>query len=93
MLQTKFVMGTDLPDLNQSLNMALSQIKSDNVKINYFLDNLTAVVEYNTSEDYANRLCCECSEWEEIKTGGMSGICHACGKKKRFSCRACESFK
>lgn len=82
-------MGTDLPDLNRSLNEALSKI--ENPHINYFLDNLTAVIEYETVS--LNNICCECKFWDSTDSeNDVVGICHKRGKRLRFNCRACDYY-
>lgn len=93
MLQTKFVLGVDVPDLEQSLNAALTKIASENIKVNYFLDNLTAIVEYEVLEAYKQRLCCECSFWDDGgATSSLSGFCTMTGKRLRYNCKACSHY-
>ena len=93
MLQTKFVYGTDLVDLNQSLNKALSEINSEKVNVQYFLDKYIAIIEYGIEEEYKNEICCDCAHWDgSHNTNNLYGLCQLCGKRKRFSDKACPSY-
>lgn len=93
MLQTKFVYGTDLVDLNQSLNKALSEINSEKVNVQYFLDKYIAIIEYGIEEEYKKEICCDCAYWDDShNTNNLIGLCQLCGKRKRFSDKACPSY-
>lgn len=91
MLQTKFIYGVDLPDLQQNLNKVLSETHSDSINVQYFLEQKVAVVEYEIDEDYKNEICCDCAYWN-ASTNNLMGICQYCGQRKRFSDKACTGF-
>lgn len=93
MLQTKFVLGSDLIDLNETLNEALSNIKSENINIKYELDKILAIIEYEIEEAYKGRLCCDCAYWDDIGNSSLANFCTITGKKMRFNCHACPKFK
>ena len=94
MLQVKFVIGYDLMDLNESLNEALSKIKSENVSIKYELNNTLAIIEYEVQEAYKERLCCECAYWDDSgNSESLNGFCTMTGKRMRFNCHACPNYK
>lgn len=93
MLQTIFVTGLDLPDLNRCLNKALSEIDGE-PSIQYHFDRMLAVIEYNTTASYDNKICCECQHWDSSNsTSDVNGICQLKGRRCRFNCKACESYK
>lgn len=94
MLQTKFVFGTDLPDLNGRLNEALSEIKSENIQVKYETDKKLAIIEFEIYEAYKDHICCECAYWDDSGSHqSLSGFCTLTGKRMRFSCHACPQFK
>lgn len=95
MLQVKFIYGTDLPDLNEALNKALSDIDSESKpNIKYELNNLMALIEYELHEEYKERLCCECALWDDQgKNDSLNGFCTLTGKRVRFNCRACKRYQ
>lgn len=93
MLQTKFVQGINLTDLNERLNQALSEITSKEPSIKYFLEDNLAIIEYQTNEAYKNSLCSECALWDDQgKTTSLVGFCTITGKRTRYNCRACRKF-
>ena len=94
MLQTKFVLGSDLIDLNETLNEALSNIKSENINIKYELDKILAIIEYEIEEAYKGRICCDCAFWDDHGNNeSLNGFCTMTGKRMRFNCHACPKFK
>jgi len=92
MLQTKFILGTDVPDLERSVNDFLSTLSTESV-CKYFPDNCLVVVEYQIHEEYKVSLCCECSLWDSQNRSNLFGFCQLTGDRKRFSCKACPSYK
>lgn len=96
MLKTKPIYGTDLPDLTQSLNEALSHFTSNKPQIQ-FLNDKTAVIIYEEEETYVNRLCCECIYWDDTITDStLVGFCqnpNCGGCRKRFSDKACKEYR
>lgn len=92
MLQTKFILGTDMPDLERSLNKFLSELSAESV-CKYFPESCLVVVEYKTDEEYKTSLCCECSMWDSPNSSNLYGFCQLKGDRKRFNCKACPSYK
>lgn len=93
MLQIMSINGSNLSDLTQGINNALSAIKSNNPQVQV-LNELSAVIIYEVEEPNKNCLCCDCQYWDDSNNStGLVGLCHACGGRKRFSDKACDSFK
>ena len=89
MFQVKHVYGTDCPDLERAINKALAEIA--NPKDVKYLDIATAAIIYEP--ECVKRLCCECQYWQPNEGGtGAYGICHAHGKRTRFSDKSCLQF-
>lgn len=93
MLQTRICEGLDFKDLQRSVNEALSEINSDDPKIIWETSNLLAIIEYVVNESYKKSLCCECQYWKENETSSLMGICQLAGKRKRYDCKPCASYK
>ena len=95
MLQVKFIYGTDLADLNESLNKALSTTESETKPdIKYDFNKIIAVIEYETHEAYKDRLCCDCTFWDDsVGNSDLIGMCQMCGKRKRFNDKACPRYE
>lgn len=94
MLQVKFVYGDNMPDLNEKLNKALSEIKSEKPEVKYEFDQLLAIIEYELYEVYKDRLCCECAYWDDDgKSSTLVCFCTMNGKRMRYNCHACSQYK
>lgn len=96
MLQVKIVQETEASDLNKSINDFLATIKSEDVKdIKFELSDysLIAIIQYEVVEPWAKAMCCDCQYWDDGGTTDAVGLCHECGQRKRFNCKACTSFK
>lgn len=93
MIQVKFILGVDLPDLNETLNSFLQTVNSDDVNINYdHIDDLLIIVEYEKDEPYKRSICSECQNWQENSPSSLVGLCQAKGHRKRFDCKACSAY-
>ena len=93
MLQVKFVLGCDALDLTESLNRTLSNMEEEIADIK-FVDSKTAAIIFKVAEEYLDRLCCDCSFWDDSNsTSNLIGLCQFCGKRKRFNDKACRSYK
>lgn len=93
MLQTRFISGDDMSDLERNLNDALRSVKGKPT-VKYFETSWTAVIETEIESEYEKRLCCECSLWDDGgSSSSLSGFCTMTGQRKRYNCRACEEYK
>lgn len=93
MLQVKICTGLDYQDLQASVNDALSKIDYNEPKIIWDKEKFVAIIEYIVNESYKRSLCCECQYWQENGHASMMGMCQNFGKRKRFDCKACASWK
>ena len=94
MLQVKFISGNSLEDLSENLNKALSSIQSEKTEISYDTPNHQAIIQYETYEAYKDRLCCECAHWDDDgKSSTLICFCTMTGKRMRYNCHACPSYK
>ena len=99
MLQVKILQGTEVADLNKSINDFLATIKSEDVrdiKFGLTAENipLIAIIQYEITEAFVNRKCYDCKYWDDGgSTSAVSGLCHECGQRRRFNCDACSMFK
>ena len=97
MLQVKIVQECEVNDLNKSINDFLATIKSEDFRdIKYELSDipLIAIIQYELVEPWAKALCCDCQYWDDQgDTSSTSGLCHECGQRRRFNCKACKNFK
>lgn len=98
MRQVKIIKSDDIKsasDLQDSINACLVPVKSDDViSIDINLSELSAVIEYIANEEYMDRICSECQYWDDgDSASAVSGLCQDRGGRRRFNCKACESFK
>ena len=95
MLKVKIIDGVTKHKLEDELNEFLSTITSEEVhNIVYDFPNFTVAIEYETEEAWKNMICAACQHWDDVtSTDSLMGICHECGGRKRFNCKACERFK
>lgn len=94
MKKVKFVIGTDITDLNNALNDYLKSVPEKNMTINYDLENLIVIVEH--SEDDCEKVCrcCDCQHYDPSEDRrGAWGLCHRKGIRTRFNAKKCESYE
>ncbi len=93
MLQTKFCIGLDLQDLQESINKALSDIDSDDTKILYHLEKNLAIIEYQLKEK-RRLVCVDCCHYDAAGDPCRKafGLCQFHGKRVRFSEEVCRDF-
>lgn len=92
MLQIKtFIKSIDRID--EEVNAFLATINADDVKNIDVKDAGFIVIQYEVKEAWVNRLCCDCKYWDdEGDTSSVGGLCHECGGRRRFNCKACDRF-
>ena len=95
MLQVKVISTVQVTDLESSINEFLTTVDTESVKdISVDVMDSTAVIQYEIVEEWKNALCCDCQHWDDGgSTSNVSGLCHECGQRRRFNCRACKQFK
>lgn len=92
MLQTKFISGDDMAELEKNLNDALREIDGE-PNVRYFENSWIAVIETKIIPEYEGRLCCDCQFWDDVGNQSLSNFCTITGKRTRFNCQACRQFK
>ena len=92
MLQIKFVQGKDLLTLESSVNAFLASLSSEEVREIKREESLVTIL-YERKDAWVGMMCCDCQHWDDGGETTTSGICHECGKRRRFNCKACEFFK
>lgn len=92
MLQTKFCNGTNLQELENSINQALSEIKANDPKIIYHLEHLLAIIEYEKSSRKC--MCVDCQHYDPSgdQYRKAYGLCQFHGERVRFSHETCRDF-
>ena len=95
MLQVKVISTVQVTDLESSINEFLTTVDTESVKdISVDVLDSTAVIQYEIVEEWKNALCCDCQHWDDGgSTSNVSGLCHECGQRRRFNCKACKQFK
>lgn len=95
MLQVKVISTVQVTDLESSINEFLTTVDTESVKdISVDVMDSTAVIQYEIVEEWKNALCCDCQHWDDGgSTSNVSGLCHECGQRRRFNCKACKKFK
>jgi len=95
MLKIKTVFFKSIQDIDTSVNAFLSGIETEQFKsIKVEDEKGFAVILYETKEEWKSRMCSECQYWDDGNSSdSVSGICHECGGRRRFNCRACDRFK
>lgn len=88
MLKVKIIDAVTKHKLEDELNEFLSTITSEEVRnIVYDFPNFTHV-------QWKNMICADCQHWDDGNSiDSVTGLCHECGGRKRFNCKACERFK
>ena len=93
MLKLEPITFKTVTDLKASVNEFLSQINSEDFRSIDIKDGIVLIL-YEATEEWRNRMCSECKYWDDNGlSDSVSGICHECGKRKRFNCRACKKYK
>lgn len=92
MKQTKFCVGLDAKRLEQSINDALKEINAQETNILYFLDKMTAIIEYE--ENQRKSMCVDCSHYDPNGDPCHKawGLCHWNGERVRFNAEKCRDF-
>ena len=95
MLQVKLFSTLKNSELEREINEFLATIDAEAVKdINIDGMECTAFIQYEIIEEWKNALCCDCQHWDDGgSTSNVSGLCHECGQRRRFNCKACKQFK
>jgi len=93
MLQIKTVFFSRISDMDSSVNEFLSTIESECFK-DIRIEDGYAVIMYESKESWKGRMCADCQYWDDGNSSdSVSGICHECGGRRRFNCKACDRFK
>jgi len=91
MLQIKTFKPTDG---ESKINAFLATIKTEDVKNIDVRESGFAVIQYEVKEAWADRMCSECKYWDDSgQSDSVNGLCHECGGRRRFNCKACDRFK
>ena len=95
MLQIKTIFFDDIRSLDDEANAFLATITTEAFRaMEVHEEKGFAIIRYELEEAWKNRLCSECKYWDD---GGAadstSGLCHECGKRRRFNCKACKFYK
>ena len=94
MLTHKTVFFSSIKELDASVNEVLSTIsKEEFYSIEVKEEKGLAFILYEKEEPWKNALCCDCQYWDDQGETSTSGLCHECGQRRRFNCKACKSFK
>jgi len=95
MILIKTVFFSSLKDMDTAVNEFLSTIGDDSFKdIKVEDEKGFAVILYEAQEEWKDRMCSECKYWDDAgQSDSVSGLCHECGGRRRFNCRACDRFK
>ena len=91
MLQVKFVEGKDRETLENNVNEFLASLSFEVKDIKPASHSV--MILYEMHEEWKDRMCCECQLWDDGGETTTSGICHECGKRRRFNNKACKCFK
>lgn len=95
MLQVKVILTDNVTHLEQKMNEFLSGLETEAVKdIKVDTTTSTATIQYEVIEAWKNRICADCKYWDDGgEPSAVGGLCHECGRRTRFNCRACKCFK
>lgn len=94
MVQIKIITVKELATLDAEINGFLATLKDDAApSINIDIEKGVGTIIYTVNAEWKGRLCCECQYWDDGGEPTTSGLCHECGKRRRFNCKACECFK
>ena len=95
MFKVELLQGLDRSDLQDQINRFLSGIDDESVRdIEVDMEKYNAVVKYIMIEAWKNRICADCKYWDDGgESSAVGGLCHELGNRRRFNCKACQSFK
>lgn len=94
MQKVKFVIGTDLQDLQDSLNSYLDSIRGAEVNVKYDLDRLMVIVEQLGVAKSSVCRCCDCVFYDPSEDRKAPwGLCHRHGERVKFSNKKCNDFE
>ena len=89
--EVKFIVGTNLIDLENQLNNYLCGVDADTT-ITYDFEKSIAVVEVKSV--CAKSICAECKHWDD---GGnnqaLIGECRKCQLRKRYNDGSCSKYE
>ena len=92
MKKVKFVIGTDIEDLNNALNDYLKTIPETETEIKYDVANLLVIVEHGEVSKSVCR-CCDCQHYDPSEDNrGAWGLCHRKGIRTKFSSLSCNDY-
>lgn len=94
MLQVNIVEGMNKDELMEAINDFLKTIDDEAVKdIKVNETTWTAVIQYKVIKQWTKEKCYDCKYWDDGgEPSAVSGLCHECGQRRRFNCKACEKF-
>ena len=95
MIQIKTVFFSSIREMDASVNEFLSGIGTESFKdIKVEEEKGFAVIIYEAEEAWKKRMCSECWYWDDSgESDSVSGLCHECGGRRRFNCKACDRYK
>lgn len=94
MIQIKVVTGMTVEELQTAANEFLTTLQDEAVKdVKINAPEGIATILYVYQEEWENHMCCDCQYWDDGGEMTTSGICHECGKRRRFNNKACKCFK
>ena len=89
-MQVKIITGNTLAELEDCVNSFLESLDGEPRNIQFYLDNWSAVVEY---ENVCKGLCCDCKFWDDGNdSDSLIGLCQMHGGRKRFNQKGCKEF-
>lgn len=92
-MKVKFVIGTDLQDLQDSLNSYLNSIKETEVNVKYDLDRLIVIVEHDGCSKESVCRCCDCIFYDPSEDRRTPwGLCQRRGERTKFNRKSCGDF-
>ena len=94
MEQIKIIREMSKESLSNQTNAFLATLEEGALKDIIPQGNDSIIILYEVIEQWRKRMCAECKYWDDGgHTDSVSGICHECGQRRRFNCRACKSYK
>lgn len=95
MLKVKIVAVTKLAELEPAINDFIATLDEEAIKdISIDITKGTAIIQYVAQEEWRNHICADCKYWDDGGSpSAVGGLCHECGTRRRFNCKACKSFK